>query len=114
MSLTHVDERGRPHGGCRRQGRERRMARAEAEIVFPLEIDRQLRAQGFHVAKGPVLATAIIAGVMGAKRTAELILLPSAVAGRLRSTRSNRRSRAVGGCCAASSFNARTGAEMEA
>jgi cyclic pyranopterin phosphate synthase len=50
-----------------------RMARAEAEIVFPPEIDRQLREQGFHVAKGPVLATAIIAGVMGAKRTAELI-----------------------------------------
>ena len=74
MSLTHVDERGRPRmvdvGG---KAVSARMARAEAEIVFPLEIDRQLRAQGFHVAKGPVLATAIIAGVMGAKRTAELI-----------------------------------------
>ena len=50
-----------------------RRARAEAEIVFPAAVDQQLRAQGFAVAKGPVIATAIIAGVMGAKQTATLI-----------------------------------------
>lgn len=74
MSLTHVDERGRPRMvDVGAKAVSARMARAEAEIVFPLEVDRQLREQGFHVAKGPVLATAIIAGVMGAKRTSDLI-----------------------------------------
>lgn len=74
MSLTHVDERGRPRMvDVGAKAVSARMARAEAEIVFPLEIDRRLREQGFHVAKGPVLATAIIAGVMGAKRTSDLI-----------------------------------------
>ncbi len=74
LSLTHVDERGHPRmvdvGG---KSETARYARAEADIVFPPEIDQVLREQGFHVGKGPVLATAIIAGVMGAKKTAELI-----------------------------------------
>lgn len=74
MNLTHVDDQGRPRMvDVADKTATARYARAEAEIVFPLEIDQQLRAQGFHVAKGPVIATAIIAGVMGAKKTPELI-----------------------------------------
>lgn len=74
MSLTHVDDAGRPRMvDVGHKPVSARMARAQAEIVFPPAIDAQLRAQGFAVAKGPVIATAIIAGVMGAKKTPELI-----------------------------------------
>ena len=74
LNLTHVDERGRPRMvDVGAKTASARYARAEADIVFPLEVDQLLREQGFHVGKGPVLATAIIAGVMGAKKTPELI-----------------------------------------
>lgn len=74
MSLTHIDESGRPRMvDVGDKPVSLRRARAEAEIVFPPAVERQLREQGFAVAKGPVIATAIIAGVMGAKQTATLI-----------------------------------------
>lgn len=74
MSLTHVDEQGRPRMvDVGAKPVSARMARAQAEIVFPPAVDAALRAQGYSVAKGPVIATAIIAGVMGAKKTPELI-----------------------------------------
>lgn len=74
LNLTHVDERGQPRMvDVGAKPATARFARAEADIVFPPEVDQVLREQGFHVGKGPVLATAIIAGVMGAKKTAELI-----------------------------------------
>lgn len=74
MDLTHVDERGRPRMvDVGAKPATARYARAEADILFPLDVDQLLRDKGFQVGKGPVLATAIIAGVMGAKKTAELI-----------------------------------------
>ncbi|GMU43322.1 MAG: cyclic pyranopterin monophosphate synthase MoaC [Xanthomonadales bacterium] len=74
MKPSHVDEQGRPRMvDVGHKPVSARMARAQAEIVFPPEVDAQLRAQGYAVAKGPVIATAIIAGVMGAKKTPELI-----------------------------------------
>lgn len=74
MKLTHVDETGRPRMvDVGSKPVSARMARAQALIAFPPEVDAQLRAQGYAVAKGPVIATAIIAGVMGAKKTPELI-----------------------------------------
>jgi cyclic pyranopterin monophosphate synthase len=51
----------------------RRSATAEARVLFPLEVATALREQGFNTAKGPVFQTAIIAGVMAAKKTHELI-----------------------------------------
>ena len=50
-----------------------RTATAGASLVFPREIFAQLVAGGFQSAKGPVIATAIVAGTMAAKRTHELI-----------------------------------------
>lgn len=50
-----------------------RRAVAEARVTFPSEVAGALRANGFKSAKGPIFDTAIIAGVMGAKRTHELI-----------------------------------------
>ena len=51
----------------------RRTATAESRVRFPPAVAEALRGQGFSTAKGPVFQTAIIAGVMGAKKTHELI-----------------------------------------
>ena len=50
-----------------------RVATATASIVFPREVFAELLASGFQTRKGPVVATAIVAGTMAAKRTHELI-----------------------------------------
>lgn len=51
----------------------KRSATAEAQVKFPSAVAAALRASGLRSAKGPIFDTAIIAGVMGAKRTHELI-----------------------------------------
>ncbi len=50
-----------------------RTAVAEVRVVFPPAVAAALRDQGLRSSKGPIFDTAIIAGVMGAKRTHELI-----------------------------------------
>jgi len=50
-----------------------RTAVGEARVEFPPAVAAALRAEGLQTAKGPVFQTAIIAGVMAAKRTHELI-----------------------------------------
>ncbi len=50
-----------------------RTATAEARVRFPAAVAAALRAGGMRSPKGPVFDTAIVAGVMGAKRTHELI-----------------------------------------
>jgi cyclic pyranopterin phosphate synthase len=50
-----------------------RMAKAQAVVFLGKEIMSQLQDDELITKKGPVFQTAIIAGVMGAKRTAELI-----------------------------------------
>jgi len=72
--LTHLDAANRPTmvdvGG---KDVSRRTATAEARIGLPAAVQRALRASGHRTRKGPVFDTAVIAGVMAAKRTAELI-----------------------------------------
>jgi len=51
----------------------RRTATAEARVHFPADVAAALRDAGLRSPKGPVFDTAIVAGVMGAKRTHELI-----------------------------------------
>jgi cyclic pyranopterin phosphate synthase len=51
----------------------KRQATAEARVRFPATAAATLRSQNLNTAKGPVFQTAIIAGVMAAKRTHELI-----------------------------------------
>jgi len=53
----------------------RRTARARARVTFPAEVARTLREAGHVTPKGSVLTVANIAGVMGAKATAQLIPL---------------------------------------
>jgi cyclic pyranopterin phosphate synthase len=70
--LTHVDEAGSVHmvdvGG---KPSDRRRARARAFVRMAPETAARLRA----LPKGDALATAQVAGIMAAKRTAELIPL---------------------------------------
>ena len=50
-----------------------RVAVAEARIRLPRTVARALAESGHRTGKGPVFDTAIVAGVMAAKRTHELI-----------------------------------------
>jgi cyclic pyranopterin monophosphate synthase len=74
MSFTHLDAEQRPTmvdvGG---KAATRRVASAEARVRFPASVAEALRANGLRSPKGPVFDTAIVAGVMAAKRTHELI-----------------------------------------
>jgi cyclic pyranopterin phosphate synthase len=72
--LTHVDARNRPamvDVGAKEV--TQRLAVAEARILLPRSVALALRASGHRTSKGPVFDTAIVAGVMAAKRTHELI-----------------------------------------
>ena len=50
-----------------------RAAHARAVVRLPSEVVRQMSGEEIESKKGPVFATAIIAGVMAAKKTHELI-----------------------------------------
>jgi len=52
-----------------------RLARARARVVLGAEIIKLVQAGDLPTRKGPVFQTAIIAGVMAAKKTADLIPL---------------------------------------
>lgn len=53
----------------------KRLAVAEARVFLPDEVMAKLEGDELKMSKGPVFQTAIIAGIMGAKRTGELIPL---------------------------------------
>lgn len=72
--LTHLDTRNRPtmvDVGTKEV--THRVAVAEARVRLPREVALALRKSGHRTKKGPVFDTAIVAGVMAAKRTHELI-----------------------------------------
>ncbi len=72
--FTHIDSANRPTMvDVSDKTATRRTATAETRVRFPIEVANALRAKDFHSAKGPVFHTAIVAGVMAAKRTHELI-----------------------------------------
>jgi cyclic pyranopterin phosphate synthase len=50
-----------------------REATAEAHVKLPPSVARELARSGHRTKKGPVFDTAIVAGVMAAKRTHEII-----------------------------------------
>ena len=70
--LSHVGPRGARMVDVSRKAVTERTARAEAEVVVGPVIAALLRKTG-GVAKGNVVETARLAGVMAAKRTADLI-----------------------------------------
>jgi cyclic pyranopterin phosphate synthase len=72
--FTHVDEQNRPSMvDVSDKEVTRRTAVAESRVRFPTGVAAELRKSGFATRKGPVFHTAIVAGVMAAKRTHELI-----------------------------------------
>lgn len=73
--LTHVDSANRPTMvDVGDKAVTLRTARARATVVFPSAvIDPAQAGEELRTKKGPVFETAMIAGVMAAKRTAELI-----------------------------------------
>jgi cyclic pyranopterin phosphate synthase len=73
--LTHVDSRNRPTMvDVGDKAVTVRTARARATVIFPADIlSAQTSGEELKTKKGPVFTTAIVAGVMAAKRTHELI-----------------------------------------
>jgi cyclic pyranopterin phosphate synthase len=113
--LSHVDETGQPAMvDVSGKAVTRRTAVAETRVRFPAEVAEVLRQSGFATSKGPVFQTAIIAGVMGAKRTHELIPFchPLGLENCRVEIEMNDRDEAVIRCSV--SVHHRTGVEMEA
>jgi len=73
-SLTHLDARSRPTMvDVGAKAVTHRTAEARARVRLPPIVARALRRNGHRTRKGPVFDTAILAGVMAAKRTSDLI-----------------------------------------
>jgi cyclic pyranopterin phosphate synthase len=74
MTFTHLDSDQRPTMvDVSDKVATKRSATAEARVRFPAAVAAALRAGGLRSPKGPVFDTAIVAGVLAAKRTHELI-----------------------------------------
>ncbi len=74
--LSHLDAKGQPamvNVGAKVV--THRVARAVAIVVLPPALATLLRDGDIATKKGPVFQTAILAGIMGAKKTSELIPL---------------------------------------
>ena len=72
--LSHTDKDGRPRMvDVAAKEVTHRTAHARSLVRFPVDVADKLRGSGAVTKKGPVFQTAIIAGVMAAKRTHELI-----------------------------------------
>ena len=72
--LSHVDERNRPAMvDVSEKTATDRVAHARTIVHLPTEVVAELSGDEISTKKGPVFATAIIAGVMAAKKTHELI-----------------------------------------
>jgi len=76
LTLSHIDENNQPRMvDVGEKTTTRRTARARAIIVLPEEVRAALSDGDVHTKKGPVFQTAIVAGIMAAKKTSELIPL---------------------------------------
>jgi cyclic pyranopterin phosphate synthase len=74
--LTHTDEAGNPHMvDVSEKNNSKRVAKARGTVILGKSILKLIKNQELQTKKGPVFQTAIIAGVMAAKRTSELIPL---------------------------------------
>lgn len=72
--FTHIDPSGNPKMvDVSEKQVTKRVARAQAVVILGKEILAQIKSNELITKKGPVFQTAIIAGVMAAKKTHELI-----------------------------------------
>ncbi len=75
-TLSHVDKSGLPSMvDVSEKKITERIARAQAIVFLPKEIIQAIAGKELITKKGPVFQTAIIAGVMAAKKTHDLIPL---------------------------------------
>lgn len=72
--FTHIDTSGNPRMvDVSEKKVTKRVARAQATVLLGQEIMKKIKNNELVTKKGPVFQTAIIAGVMGAKKTADII-----------------------------------------
>ncbi len=72
--LSHIDQSNQPTMvDVSDKTPSDREAHARAMVEFPVDLASRFSGGDIETAKGPVFATAIVAGVMAAKRTHELI-----------------------------------------
>ncbi|AZQ62608.1 cyclic pyranopterin monophosphate synthase MoaC [Flammeovirga pectinis] len=75
-SLTHLDANGNPSMvDVGEKNTTTRTAIAQSIVQFPIEVANTIRNQDNATKKGSIFQTAIIAGIMGTKKTSELIPL---------------------------------------
>lgn len=74
--FTHLDTAGNPSMvDVGEKKVTKRIAKARSIVIVDEPILNQLTNEEIHTKKGPVFQTAILAGVMGAKKTSDLIPL---------------------------------------
>lgn len=113
--LSHIDKANQPTMvDVSEKTPTDREAHARTIVEFPDEVARRFSGGDIETAKGPVFATAIVAGVMGAKRTHELIPFchPLGLSNCKITIEMDERNRAIVDCVC--KVHHRTGVEMEA
>lgn len=76
MTFSHLDEQGRPNMvDVSEKQVSRRTAVARSIVSLPVEVLEQLTNDDIQTKKGSVFQTAVIAGIMAAKKTGDLIPL---------------------------------------
>ena len=115
MSFSHLDPEGNPRMvDVGQKQATHRLARARAIVVLNEAILEQLENEEIHTQKGPVFQTAILAGIMAAKKTGDLIPLchPIGMDNCTVHIQLNAQREVVIDCTA--TVHAKTGVEMEA
>ena len=113
--FTHLDASGNPNMVDVGEKKEtKRVAKARAIVLVEEEILEKLKGQDIETKKGPVLQTATLAGIMGAKKTSDLIPLchPLAIDNCKVEISINELKEIIIDCTA--SITGKTGVEMEA
>lgn len=113
--LTHIDEQGRANMvNVSGKAVSLRTACARSIVQLPAAVLEKLSEGDIHTKKGPVFQTAIIAGIMAAKRTGDLIPLchPLGLENCHIDIRMNEQQEVQIDCTA--TITAKTGVEMEA
>jgi cyclic pyranopterin phosphate synthase len=113
--ITHLDKEGNPAMvDVSEKLVARRSATARSIVVLPAEVLAQLSEGGIKTKKGSVFQTAMVAGIMAAKKTGELIPLchPLGLDNCVIDIQLNDENEVVIDCTA--TITAKTGVEMEA
>lgn len=115
MTFSHLDEHGRPNMvDVGEKQVSRRTAVARSIVSLPVEVLEQFTNGDIQTKKGSVFQTAVVAGIMAAKKTGDLIPLchPLGLDNCHINIHLNEGNEVVIDCTAA--ITAKTGVEMEA